>query len=106
MILAQLLSRTRLVLLFILVQLALFSLYLWKRDGSTQTDTGWGLSKATESHEVNDTTEQQIWPPATNGFIGTIVAAARNKTDIKWIEEVGSQKYAPLFCSWYPTLTL
>lgn len=105
MILVQLLSKPRLVGLFILVQLALFSLYLWTRDGFTKTNTALRLSKATGSHQVNDTSDQQIWAPADNGFIGTIVAAARNKTDIDWIEGVGAHKYVPIIYSWYSSLT-
>lgn len=106
MILVQLLSKPRLAGIFILVQLALFSLYLWKRDGFTQSDTALGLSKATGSYQLNDTSDQEIWPPADNGFIGTIVAAAQNKTKIKWIEEVGKHRYAAPISSWYPSLTL
>ena len=84
----QLVSKSRLVGLFICVQLAFFFLYLWTRADSTRTD------------QITDTSAHQLWPPAANGFIGAIVAAARNNTDMKWIDEVGRQKYTNLPDSW------
>jgi hypothetical protein len=90
----QLVSKQRLVGLFICVQLSSIALYFWVHGGSAQIKSGLGLSGSTGAQQINETSTEQAWPPAADGFIGAIIAAARDDTDMGWIEKVREQTYS------------
>ena len=93
-------SKPRLVGLLVFIQFILLATFfsvrrsgMFRDDSQHQKSGSQFIGSAGHQQINNESSVEQIWPPAADGFLGAIIAAARETSDMRWIERVRDQKY-------------